>query len=327
MQNDSAEIFFAIHDQMKLVEDLLDTAVGSSQVSLICEAAKHIIFSGGKRLRPAIAILCSKICGYPGTLAPQLGVSIELIHTASIIHDDVLDSAELRRGVRTANMKWGNHISILVGDYCLSLANQILYNNFERKIISVLTEGAIRTTEGEILEVTRSNDLSLDVESYLKIIELKTAHLISAACIAGAYLADAPERLSNALGFYGKNLGIAFQITDDILDYTIDSDRLGKKSGTDLKEGKLTLPIIFALERCETGEKKLIKESLLSSVGVDDHFCSIVNILNDYNCIQDAHKVAKKYLELANDSLSPFKPSLEKDLLIKLNDLVAVRKR
>lgn len=319
-------IYLTISEQLDGVERVLSEAIGSSEVPTIKEVSSHIISSGGKRFRPALAILSANICGHSGKNIIHLGAAIELIHTASIIHDDVLDNADLRRGVPAANARWGNHLSILVGDYCLSLASQLLAKHTNTGVISILTEAASKTTAGEILEAVNDCNISMNVDTYINIIRLKTACLIAGSCEAGSTLAEAPQKLIAALKDYGMNLGMAFQIVDDILDYTTDSTRLGKSKGTDLKEGKLTIPVICALKKCDATEKELIKESLLAPNFSAHHFDSVNNILNKYGCVDESKKAAEKYIHLAKETLAPFRPSLEKEALTKFADLVLSRK-
>lgn len=324
--NGSDAIFFTISGELKRVDEVLDESVHASVVPLIKEVASHIISSGGKRLRPALTILSAKICGYSAEKIPYLASAVELIHTASLIHDDVLDNADLRRGVVTANAKWGNHLSILVGDYCLGLANQLLVRHTTKEIIGVLTDAARETTEGEILEVVYSNDTSMGVDTYMDIINRKTARLIAASCEAGSMLAEAPQRLVSSLKDYGTNLGTAFQIVDDILDFTTESASLGKRRGTDLKEGKLTLPIIYALQSSNPSEKEIIKGSLLAPTHSEEDFRAVVNILDKYGCAGQAMETAVGFIKRSIESLTPFKQSLEKESLIKFANFVVTRR-
>lgn len=319
---DSDLIFLPISEHLKRVESLLDTEIKKSNIPLIREAAKYIIAGGGKRFRPALTVLSAKICGYSGKNAAKLAASIELIHTASLIHDDVLDSADTRRGSLSANVKWGNHLSVLVGDYCLSVATSLLTSCGNDMIYPVITNATSVTTEGELMEVIHCNDLSINEETYKKIIGSKTAELFAAACHAGSLLAEATPKLAESLKCYGRNFGMAFQIIDDILDYTSVEGSRGKSRGMDLKEGKLTLPLIYALKRCGSEEKEIIKESLLSPSHSGEHFQYIVNILRKYHCVDDAGNAAEEYVKKAKESLKEFKPSLEKESLIKVADYI-----
>lgn len=321
----SETIFLAIADDLRGVDGVLKESINRSVVPLIKEAGAHIIFSGGKRLRPALAILSSKICGFSGEKIHYLGAAIELIHTASLIHDDVLDEADLRRGSPTANAKWGNHISILIGDYCFSVASQLLSEHTTPEILTILAHASRKTTEGEVLEVVYGNDFSLDTDGYMNVIKNKTAYLMAASCSAAARLADAPTRLVEALRDYGMNVGMAFQIVDDVLDYTIESDMLGKAKGTDLREGKLTLPVIYALKKCSPAERDIIMESLLTPGYSNENFNLVIDILTKYNSLTQAKKTALAFLRDATEKLAPFKQSIEKEALGNFVKLVASR--
>jgi octaprenyl-diphosphate synthase len=325
-KNQIEAICLPISDQLERAEEILDESIRFTDVPLIREVAKYVIENGGKRFRTALAILSAKTCGFTGDSVAYLGAVVELIHTASLIHDDVLDDADVRRGATSANVKWGNHISVLVGDYCLGLANKILADHTNWQVLKVITDAATKTTEGEVLEVVSSNNLAMDVDAYLNIIEHKTAWLIAASCHAGAVLAEATPRLSEALKNYGLNLGMAFQIKDDILDYTMESTKLGKNKGMDLKEGKMTLPLIYALSRCADKEKEIIKESLFAPMHSNEHFESVIGILREYHCAEDALKKAEEYVRCAQAALAPFRPSLEKDSLVKFSDYVLNRR-
>lgn len=321
----SETLFLTISHDLQMVDEILKKAIATSDLPLIREVAEHIVFSGGKRFRPALAILSAKICGFSGENAHYLGAAIELIHTASLIHDDVMDNADLRRGRQTANSKWGNHLSILVGDFCYSLAGQLLAEKTSLGIMALMTEGAKNTTEGEVLEVINSNDVSMSYDTYMKIIHQKTACLIAASCESGGMVADAPDRLSKALGQYGASIGIAFQIIDDILDFTAVNGKFGKNKGTDLKEGKLTLPLIYALAKATASEKSIIKEALIAPTSTDDGFNAVLDILNKYDSLNEAKRTAERYISEAKASLSPFKESLEKETLIQFANFVTSR--
>ena len=309
-------LFLTIQDDLERLETILEEAIQTAEVPMVRDVAHHIVFSGGKRLRPALSILTHRICGGSDERAIHLAAAIELIHTASLIHDDVLDSAELRRGVVSANAKWGNHLSVLVGDFCLSLANEILASHTTRSVIACLTDAAKKTTEGEALEIIQSSDLKMDFDTYINIVTKKTAYLIAATCEAGSILANAPTRLTAALRQYGLSLGIAFQIVDDILDYTTKGNGFGKRRGTDLKEGKLTLPIIYALAKVSSEEREIIAESLLTPHYSEKDLESVTTILEKYQSIDESKEVARGYIDKAMSSLDPFKQSLEKEALI-----------
>lgn len=318
--------YLTIAAELQSVEEILIDAVSSCQVSIIKEAAQHTISGGGKRLRPALSILSAKICGGYNESVLYLCAAIELIHTASLIHDDVLDEAELRRGLPSAKAIWGNHLSILVGDYCLSMASKLLSRYSNSKIISIITEAALKTTEGEALETIYRNNISTGIDSYIKVIGLKTACLMEAACETGSMIAEAPERLTENLKNYGKNIGIAFQIADDIMDYVSPGNSMGKPKGADLRSGKLTLPLIFSLHKCSSHEKDTIKEALLANNEDACGFDDVVKILEKYGCISESIKKCEEYILAAEQSISTLRPSLEKDALINLARFIVPRK-
>lgn len=318
-------MFLMISREMERVGEILDEAISATSVPVIKEVASHIIGSGGKRFRPALAVLSAKIAGNGSEKAPYLGAAIELVHTASIIHDDVLDNAELRRGVATANSRWGNHLSVLVGDYCFCLASSLLVRHTNNRVVEVVTRATEKTTEGEVLEIVGTNNINTSIDTYLNVVYLKTACLIEASCEAGALMAEATPKIADALKNYGKNLGIAFQITDDVLDYTSESYESGKNRGTDLKEGKLTLPLIYALEVATAEERALIKDSLLSSNVSNKDFISIIELLHRYGAITKAKGKALEYINAAKDALSIFRTSLEKEALLKFADHIVQR--
>ncbi len=312
-------ICLPIQSELRDVETVLSEKV-SSPVELVSTAANYILQNGGKRIRPALLLLTAKMLGLKVSNAVPFGAAIEMIHAASLMHDDVLDNARLRRGKQSSNAKWGNQISILVGDFLWCRASSIAISNGNMKILQAVTEAVEKTTEGEILEIVRCNDFNITQEDYLNIISLKTAMLFACSCRVGAILAGASEKFEAALKNYGLNLGVAFQLTDDILDYTASEERFGKKAGTDMCEGRLTLPVILALDRCNSNETGTIKDLLLANSLDNARLCEIKNILNKYGTIEASFDAARKFASLAKDELVHFKPSLEKDSLIALAD-------
>src|SRR3989338_2468245 len=216
----------------------------TSEVELVSSAAQYVLANGGKRVRPALLLLTAKMLGVQSSKAISLAAAIEMIHAASLMHDDVLDNASLRRGKPSANVKWGNQISILVGDFLWCRASQIAIKDGNSKILSSITSAVKETTEGEILEMVRSSDFNLSEEEYLKIIKLKTAMLFSCACHVGALLASASERSGENMRSFGLNLGIAFQLADDVLDYPSPEAKIGTQPGTASRAGRLTLPLL-----------------------------------------------------------------------------------
>lgn len=298
----------------------------SSNVPFVENVVDYVIQNGGKRLRPLLTILCARLAGYHGKASLHLGAALEFMHTASLLHDDVLDNADLRRGRASTNRKWGNHVSVLVGDFFYCRAMDILVNHSDLKILRVVTDAVTTTTEGEILEILKTNDISINQEEYLKIITGKTAALIAAACQVGAILGRVSEEFEQALKKLGLYLGIAFQLTDDALDYASTKEELGKINGTDLKEGKLTLPLILTLKRCTENEAQLIKSVLITDVMDSTQLDQVVKMIETYDGIRDTAKLAQNYVEKAKEQLKSFRPSLEKDTLFSLADYVVMRR-
>jgi len=219
-----------------------------SQVALIPQLAAHIVAAGGKRLRPLLTLAAAKMCGYAGTRHTRLAACVEFIHTATLLHDDVVDESELRRGLASANAVFGNKASVLVGDFLFARAFQLMVEDGSLKVLAVLSRAAATIAEGEVLQLATQNDLSTTEDRYLEVIQGKTAALFAAACQVGAIVADRPEHEEAALSDYGSNLGIAFQLVDDALDYAADQATLGKTVGDDFREGKITLPVLAAYQ-------------------------------------------------------------------------------
>lgn len=307
-----------IGDELSCTEKCMHNIISSIELDIVKEALMHIIFTGGKRLRPSLTILSAKICGNNSPKISRLAACIELIHTASLIHDDILDHSDLRRGRKTINYLWNNNIGVLVGDYCYGVASKSMTEQFEPKILSALSDAFISTTEGEVLELIHTNNIQMTKDLYLQIIGKKTAVLFGVACKSGAILAKAPDRMTDSLAEFGYNFGIAFQIMDDILDYTSKTDECGKKVGTDFTEGKITLPIIFALNKVSSQHADIIRELLLSNTKNKSLFNEVCSILNECGCINDTLNEMNVYVTKAKEILSLFKPSLERNALTEL---------
>lgn len=303
--------------ELEEVERVLVTTL-TSEVSLINQVVQYIMQNGGKRLRPLLTLLSAKIAGYQGNAAAKLAAAMEMIHTASLLHDDVVDDAPLRRGKPSAKAKWGNSISILVGDFFWCKMSQLIVDHGCLKTLKVVTETITSTTEAEILEITKHSDFSIDEETYLKIIRGKTAVLMAACCQIGAILGGVSENYVEALKRYGYDLGTAFQLADDVLDYESEGEKFGKHKGGDLREGKLTFPLLVALRRTNVEEKQLIKDTLLADRVESDKFKHILEIIHKYDGMNEARRLAKKYVERAQKHLDPFKHSLERESLLSL---------
>jgi octaprenyl-diphosphate synthase len=295
-----------------------------SNVPIISAIGEHLLRSGGKRFRAKLLLLSSKLCGYQGDLHISMASLIEFIHTATLLHDDVVDKAKLRRGIESANSKWGNEACVLVGDFLFTKCFTLMVESGNRKILHTISRATTIMAEGELEELINTNDLFLTEESYLSIIARKTAHLISAATQIGAILGSVSEKKEQALAEFGMKVGIAFQLIDDNLDYT--SKKSGKKIGIDLQEGKITLPLIFTLKCCNEDEKAFIQEAVNSHPITKKAFFQVVEIIERYQGIQYTWEKAKGYVETAKENLHLFPDSKEKEALYTLADYVMERR-
>ncbi len=318
------QICLPIKDEMDRLDEVMRGHVRSN-VSLVTEVAEYIIENGGKRLRPVLCLLASKLVGYTGDQAIQCAAGLEFIHTASLLHDDVIDHADIRRGRPSANAKWGNHISVLVGDFFYCKSSDVFTRTGQLEIVQLITDTITATTEGEVFETIKSNDIDIQEDDYLAIIRGKTAVLFSAACQIAGVLGKVSEEMQAALAQYGQHIGMAFQMADDYLDYVSDEAKFGKTQGKDLREGKLTLPVIVALRESSESEQKIIKEALLSERLEEFKFKEVVGILNKYNALEHTRELANKFAQDAKEDLKIFKPSLAKDSLITLADYFVYR--
>lgn len=313
-----------IASELKEVEEDFERRLGS-RVPLVTEIAKHLVLSGGKRIRPALMILSAKLCGYKGKGYIPLAGAIELIHTATLLHDDVVDNAEMRRGNPTANVLWGNVASVLVGDFLLSRAFSMMVEVKDLKVLEVMAETTTLLAEGETFELTKTADISLTEGEYLEMVAQKTASLLSASARIGAILAKAEEEQEEALAAFGLKLGIAFQLVDDCLDYIGKEEALGKKVGSDIKEGKVTLPLIWTLGRCNSEERRLIRDTLLE---VDPDIKSIkevVELVHQHGGIDYTLQRAQEFVNEAKHCLSFFPDRPEKSTLMELADYLLSR--
>jgi len=295
-----------------------------SNVPIISTIGEHLLRSGGKRFRAKLLLLSAKLCGYSGENHISMASLIEFIHTATLLHDDVVDKAKLRRGIESANSKWGNEACVLVGDFLFTKCFTLMVESRNWNILHTISRATTIMAEGELEELIRTNDLSLTEEGYLSIITRKTASLISAATQIGAVLGNVSEEKEGALSEFGMNVGIAFQLIDDNLDYT--SKKSGKKIGIDLQEGKITLPLIFTLKHCDEGEKAFIQETVNSHPITKKAFFRVVEIIERHQGIQYTWEKAKQYVEGAKDYLRLFPDSKEKEVLYALADYVVERK-
>ncbi len=297
-----------------------------SPVALIPQLAGHIIAAGGKRLRPMLTLASARLCGYRGgDRHVTLAAAVEFIHTATLLHDDVVDASDLRRGLATANAVWGNKPSVLVGDFLFSRAFQLMVEDGSLEVLAILSHASAVIAEGEVLQLVTSNDTATDEAAYLAVISAKTAELFAAASRIGAVVAGRPEAEEAALDAYGRNLGIAFQLVDDMLDYSARQAELGKTVGDDFREGKITLPIILAFSRGDEQERRFWRrtlEDLEHSEGDLDH---AIQLLLKHGAMRDTAERARHYGALARRALDGFRDGPEKRALLEAVDFSLTR--
>ena len=300
------------------VEELIELKL-KSDVNLIKKMSDHHLKSGGKRLRALLTLGAAKITGYElGKRDINLAACVELIHSATLLHDDVIDESVLRRGVKTTNSIWGNQSSILVGDYLLSRCFEIMVDDGDLEILKLLSSTSAKIAQGEVLHLQHKGEADLLEDTYLNIINLKTAALFSAATKTGACLAGSNEKEKNALESYGKNLGVAFQIADDALDYYSKEALFGKEIGKDFFEGKTTLPLIIIFQKGNDEERSFLSEILKKEKRNEDDFSETLALINKYKAVEASLKRAEYFVNVSYDSLGLFKDSEDKKILQNL---------
>ena len=291
-----------------------------SRVPLIPELAGHIIAAGGKRLRPLITLACARMCGYIGIRHINLAACVEFIHTATLLHDDVVDESNLRRGNATANAVWGNQASVLVGDFLFSRAFQIMVEDGSIKVLDILSTASAVIAEGEVLQLLTTNDTATTEDAYIEVVSAKTAALFAAAARIGAVVADRSRMEEDALESFGRNLGIAFQLTDDVLDYSANQAKLGKAVGDDFREGKISLPIVLAFRRGNEEERAFWKRTLEEMGQTDSDLDQAISYLEAHNALEDTIERARHYGAMARDALGIFPDSEIKKTLLNVVD-------
>lgn len=287
---------------------------------MIPELAGHLINSGGKRLRPMLTLAAVRMCGYEGASDIMLAASVEFLHTATLLHDDVVDESGLRRGTSTANVIWGNQASVLVGDFLLSRAFQIMVQIGSLRILDILSSAAGIIVEGEVLQLDRANDMTTTEDAYLKIINAKTATLFAAACQSAAVIAERPTAEEEALESYGRNLGIAFQLVDDALDYSAKQATFGKTIGDDFREGKITLPVVLSFRRGDNAERAFWCRTMEDMNHEQDDLEKAVALMTKHQALADTIERARHYGDMAQDALAIFPDSAEKASLSGIVD-------
>ena len=323
---DLAQIFEPIREDLDAVEQEFVRHI-QSRVALIPEMGRYIQKSGGKRVRPAVLLMASRLSGYQGDRAVLYASVVEFIHTATLVHDDIIDGADLRRGRMAVHSRWGNDITVLLGDYLYikSMAMALTYDSLE--IIRQLCDVTLRMIEGELYQLTKAGDVDITEEEHFEIIRRKTAYLFGGCAQIGGMLGGVTREREDALREYGFNLGVAFQLVDDLLDYTADQDALGKPIGGDLREGKVTLPVIFLLQRGGAEADGLIRSVVADRAVTPDQWGDIRKLLVEHRATEMAYARAVEYAERAKGCLTVFPPSRERDALMALPDYVLSRDR
>lgn len=297
-----------------------------SGVPIISAIGEHLLLSGGKRFRPTLLLLSAKLCDYHGDHHISMASLIEFIHTATLLHDDVVDRAQLRRGSLSANSIWGNEACVLVGDFLFTKCFSLMVESGNLRILQAISKATTLMAEGELDELIKTNDLSLTEEDYLSIIARKTGALIAAAAQIGGILGNTSEEREEALTQFGMDVGMAFQLTDDNLDYSSKEEEFGKKIGIDLQDGKITLPLIFTLSRCSGEEKDFIWKVVESEPISKDDFFRVVEMIERYQGLRYSWEKAKEYIERAKRHLQSFPNGREKKALEILADYVLERR-
>jgi octaprenyl-diphosphate synthase len=318
-------ILALVADDLTAIEAELEHHL-NPHLDLVREVAGHILFSGGKRLRPLLLVLAARMCDYRGSYDKTFSISLEYLHAATLLHDDLIDGAELRRGRPVAHSIWGNATTILVGDFLLARALTIAAGTGNIDIIKVVSAITENMSQGEIHQLSRKGDLSLNEEEYREVIWRKTAVLFEGACRSAALLADASGEQIEALSRYGANLGIAFQMADDLIDYTSDTQALGKKAGADLREGKLTLPVIAALDAAAGKDRERMGAIIANPQFTLTEFEELKGLLEQYGGMEYTRRKAGEHVQMAKEALAHFKPSETTAILNDLADFTLQRR-
>ena len=313
-----------VADDMNRVNDAIRRRM-QSEIPLIPELAGHLIAGGGKRMRPMLTLASARLLDYSGGRHHGLAAAVEFIHTATLLHDDVVDGSDMRRGKRTANLIWGNPASVLVGDFLFSRSFELMVEAGSLKSLKILSNASAVIAEGEVNQLTAVRRVDLGEDRYLEIIDAKTAALFAAACRVAAVVAERSEAEEAALDAYGRNLGIAFQLVDDAIDYTSDAGTMGKDAGDDFREGKMTLPVILAYARGNEEQRAFWKDAVEGRRVSDADFAHAVDLVRSSRSVDDTIARARHYGQRAIDALSPFPASKAKDAMIEAVEFAVAR--
>jgi len=314
----------ALADDMAAVNDMIRARMASEHAPRIPEVTAHLVEAGGKRLRPMLTLAAARLCGYDGPYHVHLAATVEFIHTATLLHDDVVDESDQRRGRPTANLLWDNQSSVLVGDYLFSRSFQLMVETGSLRVLDILANASATIAEGEVLQLTAAADLATTEEIYFKVVRGKTAALFSAAMQVGGVIADADEDKVKALFAYGDALGISFQIVDDLLDYG-GTDAIGKNVGDDFRERKLTLPVIRAIAAGDADERTFWKRTIGKGQQDDGDLDRAMSILARHGAMRSTRDTALEWAEKAKAALAPIPDHDLKSMLIDLADYVVAR--
>ncbi|HEX9369238.1 MAG TPA: polyprenyl synthetase family protein [Vicinamibacterales bacterium] len=323
---DLAQIFEPIRADLERVEQEFARHV-ESRVALIPEMGKYIQKSGGKRVRPAVLLMAARLGGYTGDRAVLNASVVEFIHTATLVHDDIIDGADVRRGRLAVHSRWGNDITVLLGDYLYIKSMALALTQDSLEIVRLLCDVTLHMIEGELYQLTKTGDVDITEEEHFEIIRRKTAYLFGGCAQIGAVLGAVTKEQELALREFGFNLGVAFQLVDDLLDYTADETALGKPVGGDLREGKVTLPIIYLLRGGGEEADRVIRSVVSDRAVTKDQWRDIIRMLREQNAPEMAYAKATEYATLAKRSLDVFPPSREREALAALADYVLSRDR
>ncbi|MBA4742102.1 MAG: polyprenyl synthetase family protein [Azoarcus sp.] len=316
------QLLAPIGADMQAVDDVIRQRL-HSDVVLVRQVAEYIVGSGGKRLRPALVLMCAAACGYRGRDQVELAAVVEFIHTATLLHDDVVDESDLRRGRDTANAVFGNAASVLVGDFLYSRAFQMMVGVGDMRVMQVLADATNVIAEGEVLQLLNVRNADVELDGYLRVIRYKTAKLFEAAARLGAILGEVDDASEREMASFGMHLGTAFQIIDDVLDYSSEEAATGKHLGDDLAEGKPTLPLILAMQRGTNAQTARVRAAIEN--GERDAFGDILSIIGDTGALEASRAFARSESVLASGALLHLPPSVFKDALLKLSAFAVER--
>jgi octaprenyl-diphosphate synthase len=320
------QIFEPIRDDLQRVDREFIRHV-ESRVQLIPQMGRYIQSSGGKRLRPALLLMAARLAKYTGDRTVLYASVVEFIHTATLVHDDIIDDSELRRGRLAVHSRWGNDITVLLGDYLYIKSMALALTQDSLDVIRLLCDVTLKMIEGELYQLTKTGDIDITIEEHFDIIRRKTAHLFAGCAQIGAMLGGLAREQQDALWEYGFNLGIAFQLVDDLLDYTADESVLGKPIGSDLREGKVTLPVIYLLERAGAPARDLVGTVVRDRTVSREQWNELRHLLAEHQATGSASRQAQHYASLAQQHLTTFPPSAERDALMALPDYILSRDR